>query len=160
MSTYTIKKKKKANLTRAELIIDLTVLVALLAFGLPTFLRAQIPSNELAALGHVRAITGAQNMFHSEHGRYAESIRELASDDTSFLDANWTASIKSGYTYSLETSGHDYTLNAAPVLHETTGNKYFYTDSTGIVRFEVAGPAGRYSAPVDEVELAQVKESF
>ncbi len=159
MNTYR-RKNRKANLTRKELFIDLAVLLVLLAFVLPSYLRSQIPANELEALGHIRALTSAQNVFHSEHGRYASTLRELGAVQANFLDANWAACIKSGYSYALNATTDSYTITASPILYETTGTKYFFTDCSGIVRFELAGGACRYSAPVDEVELAQALASL
>lgn len=159
METYR-RRNKKLNLTRTELIIDVAVLVALISFALPSFLRSQIPSNELEALGHIRALASAQNVYHSEHGRYATTFKELATVPTDFLSANWTASITSGYKYSLDGDDDNYAINATPILYETTGIKHFYTDCTGIVRFEVVGGACRYSAPVDEFEVAWTEESL
>jgi hypothetical protein len=56
--------------------------------------------------------------------------------------------VKSGYTMTYTYSSGTYTLTAAPQTVGVTGQRYFFTDPTGVIRVNGAGAATSASTPL------------
>jgi type IV pilus assembly protein PilA len=141
--------KKTAGFTLIELMIVVAIIAIIAAIAIPNLLRSRMQSNESAAIGNLRTINGSEVAFHSANSLYAVTFDELTTATPPFLDGNWAAP-KSGYTFTLGGGVDNFTANADPTTPGTTGNRYFYTDSSGVIRFSTAGAADATSTPIGE----------
>jgi type IV pilus assembly protein PilA len=66
------------------------------------------------------------------------------------IDSVLASSSKSGYTfsYSATTPYLTYKLNAGPSNPGVTGQRYFYTDSSGVIRADTSTAATSASTPI------------
>lgn len=71
------------------------------------------------------------------------------------LDASLASGAKSGYKFVYAPGSQDsqgsyqaFTLNASPVVRSVTGNDYYFTDQTFVIRFSTSGAASASSAPL------------
>lgn len=141
--------KKTSGFTLIELMIVVAIIAIIAAIAIPNLLRSRMQSNESSAIGNLRTINGAEVSFHSANTQYATTFAQLTGATPPFLDGNWGAA-KNGYTFTLGGTVDNYTCTAEPTTRGTTGNKGFYTDSSGIIRYEAAAAATAASKPIGE----------
>ena len=56
--------------------------------------------------------------------------------------------VKSGYTFTYTFSAGTYTITANPATVGVTGQRYFFTDPSGVIRVNPAGAATVASTPL------------
>lgn len=144
--------------------VSLVPILIVAAIAIPNLLRSKIAANEASAVGSLRTINVAALTYAVTYGTYPPVLLALgppapgasrSASGADLIDSNLAAGQKSGYrfTYSLlEKQGNNiaggYTLRADPVAPGTTGQRHFFTDRTGVIRVEKAGPADGRSPPL------------
>ncbi len=141
--------KKTSGFTLIELMIVVAIIAIIAAIAIPNLLRSRMQSNESSAIGNLRTINGAEVAFHSANNQYAITFDELTTATPPFLDGNWGAP-KSGYDFVLGGAVTNFSANANPNVAGTTGNRYFFVDASGVIRFSTAGAADATSSPLGE----------
>lgn len=126
------------------------VLLMITWVAIPNIFRARIVSNEASALKTLGTINVAAASYQVEHDEYPPSLQELSSAGLVPLDSE-LASLgrNSGYqfTYVRSPGVKGYVIHADPLfLH--TGEKHFYSDASGVIRYEKDRPAGPSSEPL------------
>jgi hypothetical protein len=119
--------------------------------AIPHLFRGRIAENETSALNTLRSINYAATTYHVEHNIYPPTLQELGSASLFPLDNAVTSfGTQGGYrfTYKPSSSGSGYVLRADP-LSLTTGQRHFYSDATGIIRFENGRAAGSASLSIE-----------
>ncbi|HEY3928500.1 MAG TPA: hypothetical protein VGL89_09010 [Candidatus Koribacter sp.] len=123
------------------------IVVLVVAFGVPTAIgtiEVRIARNahaESAAIQQMEAIVKAENAYHAEHQSYSatlDAIRDLPKPENYYA-----------YHY-MFLSPDKYAATAQPNYPGKYGRRYFYTDQTGEVRYEVMKEAGAGSEAVPE----------
>ena len=140
---------KKQGFTLIELMIVVAIIAIIAAIAIPNLLRSRIQSNESAAIGNLRTICGAEVAYNSANNEYATTFDDLTGATPPFLDGNWAAT-KSGYNFTMGGTVENYTVGADPSAVGTSGNKYFFVDASGVIRFSEAGAADATSTPIGE----------
>jgi prepilin-type N-terminal cleavage/methylation domain-containing protein len=159
--------RKQKGFSLIELLVVVAIILVLAAMGIPSLLRARIASNEASAVSSMRTINTAQVTYASTYPTvgYASVISILgpgtgggsaSSSYSQLLDnvlgCSSTICTKSGYTFSISASGSSpvgsYSSTAAPLTLQTTGNRYFYSDSTGVIRYNASAIAVSGDAPI------------
>jgi prepilin-type N-terminal cleavage/methylation domain-containing protein len=147
---------RDSGFSLVELLIVVSVILIIAAIAIPNFIRSKMRANESGAVANLRNITTANVAYLTTYGiGYASGLPKLSGNNV-IVDANAAGLIdevlaagnKSGYSYgysvaTVDSQGHvvAYTLTAEPLNFGTTGEKYFYTDQTAIIRFNTAAPA-------------------
>ena len=143
--------KKNAGFTLIELMIVVAIIAIIAAIAIPNLLRSRMQSNESAAIGNLRTINASEVAFHSANSAFATTFDQLTTATPPFLDGNWAVA-KSGYNYAMAGTVDCFQVTATPTTPGTTGNRYFCTDCTGVIRFSTAGAATAASTPIGETE--------
>ena len=142
--------KKTSGFTLIELMIVVAIIAIIAAIAIPNLLRSRIQSNESAAIGNLRTITGSQVAYNSANGVYAATFDEMTTPTPPFLDGAWGTGPKSGYDFALDGDVQCFGANADPAIQDRSGVRHFFTDCSGVIRFDPAAAATNTSQPIGE----------
>ncbi|GEM_PF-5378453 len=98
-------------------------------------------ANERVAVANLRTLVTALLTYSFDKGGYPVNLAALAAPDNALIDPRLASGESSGYRFLYESDGKlHFTLRAHPRIPRDTGNKFFFTDETGTVRFETGKP--------------------
>lgn len=124
-----------------ELLFVVAIIGIIASLAVPNLIESRKSANESSAIGSVRTIVTAQATYSSSigGGRYAPDLSILISAE--IIDEGFSGS-KNGYTFTVNATSDDtFTVNAAP-LSDQQGERYFFSDESGVIRVSEGGPAG------------------
>ena len=146
-----------------ELLIVVAVILTIAAIAIPNFLRSRMAANEAAAVQSLRNITTAQVVYSTTYGiGYSAQLsflgptpgNPLATSPTNagLIDDVLATGAKSGYSFTYNATDADgrnkaFTVTAVPSNPGSTGQRRFFSDQSGVVRANIAGPADVSSTP-------------
>ena len=130
-----------------ELLIVVAIILIIATIAIPSLLRSRQAANESAAVASVRTVTTAEITYLSSSGGSYGNITQLVG--AGLLDTGFNGT-KSGYTYSISSTGLDYTIFANPA--STNNGRYgYYSVPDGVVRYSTdttLAPANSAGNPV------------
>jgi type IV pilus assembly protein PilA len=133
------------------------------AIAIPNLIRAKIAANEAAAVGSLRTYNTAMVTYAANCPSvgYPASTAQLGPGEGGCTQAGLVTSrmavprsVKSGYIFiyqpMVQVRGRitQYAISADPVQPGTTGTRHFYTDETGIIRYDMNNGATATSPPL------------
>lgn len=156
------RRKAAAGFSLIELLIVVAIILIIAAISLPNYMHSKMLANEAATVQNIRNITTAEVIYSTTYGiGYTGTLVNLGgtgiptSASAVLIDDILAQGTKSGFnvTYAplnADTSGRytGFTVNAAPVDFGHTGQRYFYTDQTGVIRQAFTGPATVTDRPI------------
>jgi type IV pilus assembly protein PilA len=140
-----------------ELLIVVAVILIIAALAIPNFVRSKMAANEASAVQNLRNISTAEYLYSSTYGiNYTVDLPTLGGSTAvpdqghaELIDQVLASGTKSGYLISytpgpVDSFGHvtTYTVTANPLKPGSTGQRYFYTDQTLVIRWNGSSAAG------------------
>lgn len=130
-------------------IIPVVLIIA--AIAIPNLLRSRIAANEASAVGSVRTLNTAEITYNTKYPTvgFACTLGAMGpptgatadSTHADLIDSNLAAGTKSGYSFVVACVGSgvpavNYQVTAAPVSPGVTGQRYFCSDTSGVIRYD------------------------
>jgi len=164
MSTLTIRREPEVKAARGFSLIELLIVVAIIliiaAISIPNLLRSRMAANEASAVGSMRTINTACIAYSTTFGGFPSTLSNLGTSGTAsstsadLIDNVLASGTKTGYTFTYTPGAAAggiipvYTLTASPVVAGQTGQRYFFTDQSAVIRFNVSALATASDAPL------------
>jgi len=168
MTPLTSREAKSSRACEGFSLIELLIVVAIIlviaAIAIPNFMRSRIAANESSAVQSLRNITTANVVYSSTYGiGYASTLGTLGAPpgstppsltNASLIDEILALGTKSGYTYTYTAGApvngviDSFQLTGSPVTPGITGNRYFYTDDSGVIRQNTSALATISDTPI------------
>jgi len=133
-----------------ELLIVVAIILIIASISIPNLLRSRMSANEASAVGSLRTVNTACIAYMTVYGGFPSTLSNLGTSGTTsstsadLIDNVLAGGAKSGYTFTYvagPVAGDmipSYTLNADPISPGQTGQRYFYTDHSGVIRSNVS----------------------
>ncbi len=128
------------------------VLLVGAAAVVPSLLRKPFICEGPGAISSMRTIATSEQSYKTTEGsnRFG-TLAQMSATSPRFVDSVLGSGTKSGYTFDLKVGadGQTFTCRAAPARFGVTGNRCFWTDTSGVIR---QGPDRRVdgqSSPID-----------
>lgn len=154
-------KNKQKGFSLIELLIVVAIILIIAAIAIPNLLRSKEAANEASAVGSMRTLNTASVTYSTTYGGYPSALTKLSpaatatSTSADLIDSVLSTGTKSGYSFSWSAGTTDsngnylnYSIQAQPVTPGTTGQRYFYTDQSGVIRAGTGGMATINSTPL------------
>ena len=155
--------KKQKGFSLIELLIVVAIILIIAAIAIPNLLRSRMAANEASAVGSLRTINTAEVTFATTYPATgfaaltalggAAPCTSATSTAACLLDDVLSASAanKSGYhfvvTAGTQTPVVTYASTATPTAIGQSGQRGFYSDQSGVIRYTTDGSQPSNSAP-------------
>ena len=129
--------------------IVVAIIAIIAAIAIPNLQQARAVSNESSAVSSLRTVYSVQEQYRARFGVYSGALTDLQSQG--FIDNQLSTGTKSGYNFEnfVATGALSFQLEANPQTPGQTGNRYFYIDQSGVIRFATAAPATGADTPIN-----------
>ena len=157
---------KAKGFSLIELLIVVAIILIIAAIAIPNFMRSRVAANHASAISSLRVINSAEMTYSMQYAiGYSSTLAKLGPPATGSQPGSATADLidnvlasgtKGGYvfTYSpgaADANGHyqQYNLNADPSQVGRTGNNYYFSDQSYVIRLNATATASSSDSPLN-----------
>ncbi len=159
----TQRSRSQAGFSLIELLVVVAVILIIAAIAIPNYMSSKMRANEASAANNMRNITTSELIYSTTYSiGFSNTLAQLEEspivtdqNHAGLIDEVLASGTKSGYTFTYTPLTFDslgnpstYSITAAPQVPNNTGQKYFYADHTGVIRYNLTGPAGPSDQPI------------
>ena len=149
-------RNKQKGFSLIELLIVVAIILIIAAIAIPNLLRSKMAANEASAVGSLRTINTSSVAFSTTYGNYPHVLGDLgpstspSSTAADLIDSALVTGSKSGYTFTYTASApyQQYAITAGPTTVGVTGQRYFFTNQSGVIRVNLTTTATSADNPI------------
>jgi prepilin-type N-terminal cleavage/methylation domain-containing protein len=154
-------RRKQRGFSLIELLIVVAIILIIAAIAIPNLVHSKMSANEASAVGSLRTLDTAAITYSTVYGGYPHQLSDLGpgspavSTAADLVDSVLASGTKSGYKFIYTVGATDangnvltYGIAAQPVSVGSTGQRFFYTDQSGVIRSNNIGIADANSTPI------------
>ena len=149
-------RNKQKGFSLIELLIVVAIILIIAAIAIPNLLRSKMAANEASAVGSLRTINTSSVAFSTTYGNYPHVLGDLgpstspSSTAADLIDSALVTGSKSGYTFTYTASApyQQYSITAGPTTVGVTGQRYFFTNQSGVIRVNLTTTATSADNPI------------
>ncbi len=131
-----------------ELLIVIAVIGIIASLTIPNLVESKKAANEKTAITYMRSWTSAQELYYTRYGVYADADNQLF--NAGFIDFRGSADAF-GYNFSIDNGSnslYSWWGTGGPDVPGETGDRWFFIDHTGVIRWATGGNADSSSPPL------------
>lgn len=144
-------KSNQKGFSLIELLIVVAIILIIAAIAIPNLLKSRMAANESSAVGSMRTLNTAEITYEAScpDTGFSASIAELNTGaacvgGAGIIDDVLATGVKSGYTFAYAPTATgaintNYATSAVPLNVGVTGQRGFFSDETGVIRYTLDG---------------------
>ena len=148
--------KAQRGFTLIELMIVIAIIAIIAAIAIPNLIEARKGSNEAAAIGALRTLATSQSLYregdkgHTGTLTYADRLGPQTTANSlanvALIDGVLGSGTKQGYLFAIvQADQFSWSATASPATPTKSGDRYFFVDESGVIRFSSSGAASSLS---------------
>jgi len=138
-------RNRQKGFSLIELLIVVAIILIIAAIAIPNLLRSKMAANEASAVSTLRTFTTASISYSTNYNAFEPNLKSLGPVAAGTPPSSTTAdlvdnelgkdpAVKAGYTFTYTFASGTYTISANPSSPGVTGQRYFFTDPSGVIR--------------------------
>ena len=156
-------RKRNQGFSLIKLLIVVAIILIIAAIAIPNLLKSKMAANQASAVASLRTLNTSEITYSATYNvGFTSSLAQLGppasgsatSAAAGMIDSVLAAGTKSGYSFIYAASAavngvtSNYTINANPITPGTTGQNYYYTDATNVIRQNNSASATASDSPI------------